>query len=126
MCYFEREKNSQYIYVSVQTHCKIWCVGCDPASSDIVVHHASAGSSFCKSDCTPAGHFASHVKDQLVVVIRPTQHEIVVWSSKHSVIQCINYMERKWKQDKHKQKRSSTMYKVNPRVSYSLMLLNSS
>ena len=91
----------------VRTYCKIWCVGGDPAGSDIVVYHTSTGSSFCKSDCTPAGDFASHVEDQLVVVIRPTQHEIAVSSSKHSVIQWINYMEKKWKQNKHKKIRSS-------------------
>ena len=30
------------------------------------------------------------------------QHEIAVTSTKHSVIQYINYMEKKRKQDKHK------------------------
>ena len=30
------------------------------------------------------------------------QHEIAVPTTKHSVIQCMNYMERTRKQDKHK------------------------
>ena len=74
----------------------------EKAGSDIVHFHISTGGSFCKSYCTVAGCFASHVEDQLVVAIGPMQHEIAVNSRTHNVIQCMNYMERTRKQDNHK------------------------
>ena len=86
----------------IQTYLKIRCVSRDPAGSDIVVYHISTARIFCKTNCTPAGCFTSHVEEQLVVAIGPMQHEIAVTSTKHSVIQYINYMEKTRKQDKHK------------------------
>ena len=44
----------------------------------------------------------SHVEEQLVVAIGPMQHKIAVTSTKRSVIQYRNYMEKTRKQDKHK------------------------
>ena len=82
----------------IQTYLKIRCViSRDPAGSDIVVYHTSTARIFCKTHCTPAGCFTSHVEEQLVVAIGPMQHEIAVTSTKHSVIQYINYMEKKEK-----------------------------
>ena len=79
----------------IQTYLKIRCVSRDPAGSDIVVYHTSTARIFCKTHCTPAGCFTGHVEEQLVVAIGPMQHEIAVTSTKHSVIQYINYMEKK-------------------------------
>ena len=80
----------------IETYLKIRCViSRDPAGSDIVVYHTSSARIFCKTHCTPAGCFTSHVEEQLVVAIGPMQQEIAVISTKHSVIQYINYMEKK-------------------------------
>jgi len=49
----------------------------DPTKSDIIVYHASTTRICGKSDCTPAGGFASHVEDQHVVAVRPFQLKII-------------------------------------------------
>ena len=96
--YFTTEKYNQ----NIQTYPKIRCASSDPAHSDIVPMHTYIARTLCKTNCTPAGCFTSHVEEQLVVAIGPVQHEIAVTSTKRRVIQCMNYMERTRKQDKHK------------------------
>ena len=96
--YFTTEKYNQ----NIQTYPKIRCASSDPAHSDIVPMNTYIARTLCKTYCTPAGCFTSHVEEQLVVAIGPMQHEIAVNSRTHNVIQCMNYMERTRKQDNHK------------------------
>ena len=92
-------KSTEKIYW--QTYCNIRHVVADSAGSDIVVHHTRTVTSLWKTNCTPARCFASDVEHQLVAIICPMHHEVVIRRIKRSVIHCEDYMERTKKQGKH-------------------------